>query len=379
MSSSSHWKSVKLGDVLRLINGRAYKKAEHLDSGTPVIRIQNLNGGARWFYSDLSLPDDKYCENGDLLFAWSASFGPYIWAGEKSIYHYHIWKVEVGDDLDKAFAYRLLEHLTQKIKDSGRGISMVHVTKSGMEAWEIRLPPLPEQKRIAAILDQADALRKHRQRALDHLNKLGQSIFYEMFGQPSNYSQTIVSLDEVSEQVDYGITASATDENTGHQFLRITDIQNNKVDWKSVPFCKASAKEIQKGLLRQGDIVFARTGATTGKSYLINRPPLNSVFASYLIRVRPNKNVNSTFLYEFFQTDDYWRQIEQKSVGAGQPGVNSSKLKELKLPLPILENQLEFENKIDQISLQKEVLNADLLAKDKLFASLQQRAFRGEL
>lgn len=97
------WPTAQLGECATLVNGRAYKQEGLLDSGTPVLRIQNLNRGDRWYYSDLSLPENKYCIKGDLLFAWSASFGPYIWNGSRSIYHYHIWKVIPGMHIDKKF------------------------------------------------------------------------------------------------------------------------------------------------------------------------------------------------------------------------------------------------------------------------------------
>ena len=88
------WVQCRLGDVLTLINGHAYNKDEMLsdpNSGVPILRIQNLNGGDNWFYSDLDLAEDKYCYKGDLLFAWSATFGPYWARWDKTIYHYHIW------------------------------------------------------------------------------------------------------------------------------------------------------------------------------------------------------------------------------------------------------------------------------------------------
>jgi len=166
MNAKSSWKQYALGEILTLFNGRAYSKHEERDTGTPVLRIQNLNGGDRWFYSDLNLPEDKYCKSGDLLFAWSATFGPYIWNESKAIYHYHIWKIQCGPQLDQQFAYYLLQHITSAIKSAGRGISMLHMTKSGMEAWKVCIPPIPEQKRIAAILDQVNELRRKRRHAL---------------------------------------------------------------------------------------------------------------------------------------------------------------------------------------------------------------------
>ncbi|ANV98962.1 hypothetical protein LMTR13_00905 [Bradyrhizobium icense] len=146
--------------MLTLVNGRAYKQDELLENGTPVVRIQNLNGGSNWYYSDLNLPDDKYCENGDLLFAWSATFGPYFWSGCRAIYHYHIWKVLPSPLLDKKYAFYLLQNITEKVKASGRGISMIHVTKSGMEAWEVDSGPekLFDEERVAKLVTRIRAI-----------------------------------------------------------------------------------------------------------------------------------------------------------------------------------------------------------------------------
>ena len=146
------WETRALGDCVTLFNGRAYSQHELLDKGTPVIRIQNLNGGSSWYYSDLDLPSDKYCEADDLLFAWSASFGPYIWPGPKAIYHYHIWKVVPHAGTDRGFMFHLLQWITDSIRRSSHGMAMLHMTKEGMEAWPISLPPLPEQRRIAVRL-----------------------------------------------------------------------------------------------------------------------------------------------------------------------------------------------------------------------------------
>ena len=92
------WEWVRLGNALEVINGRAYKKHEMLDSGTPLLRVGNLFTSNEWYYSDLELEPNKYIDSGDLIYAWSASFGPFIWDGGKVIYHYHIWKLEIFDE-----------------------------------------------------------------------------------------------------------------------------------------------------------------------------------------------------------------------------------------------------------------------------------------
>lgn len=157
-----------------------------------------------------------------------------------------------------------------------------------------------------------------------------------------------VTLGTISDAIDYGVTASAIDEDTGTKFLRITDIQDNSVDWSTVPFCVSDARKLAASALKSGDIVFARTGATTGKSFRILDCPNNAVFASYLIRVRPSDTIDSGFLSHFFQTSDYWNQIQSFARGATQPGVNSSVLRELRVPLPPLDEQRRIAAILDQ-------------------------------
>lgn len=154
------WSSVPLGGLVRILNGRAYKQTELLSMGTPVLRVGNLFTSNHWYYSNLELDEDKYCDAGDLIYAWSASFGPFIWQGPKVIYHYHIWKLPLISeaDLNKDFLYKFLLQKTREIKESGHGISMVHMTKEKMERLLVPLPPLAEQHRIVAKVDELMAL-----------------------------------------------------------------------------------------------------------------------------------------------------------------------------------------------------------------------------
>lgn len=157
------------------------------------------------------------------------------------------------------------------------------------------------------------------------------------------------TLQSLAASVDYGVTASANRANVGPQFLRITDIQDDRVDWQTVPFCEATRSEEASARLEVGDIVFARTGATTGKSYLLRHCPERAVFASYLIRVRPDRSqVEPRYLSWFFQTTDYWRQITSSASGTAQPGVNASKLRELSVPTPELGEQRHIADILDK-------------------------------
>ena len=153
-SVTTTWPLVELKEFATLINGRAYKRDELLDEGpTPVIRVGNFFSNRGWYYSDLELDESKYCDKGDLLYAWSASFGPRIWEGPRAIYHYHIWKVVTSDKIDKKFLFYLLQEDSERIKSEGNGIAMMHATKSGMERRKFPLPPLEVQKEIVAEVE----------------------------------------------------------------------------------------------------------------------------------------------------------------------------------------------------------------------------------
>ena len=151
------WRKAALEVNATLLNGRAYKQDELLDSGKyPVLRVGNFFSNRGWYYSDLELDDDKYCDNGDLLYAWSASFGPQIWHGGKVIYHYHVWKVLVGDAYNKQFLCKLLEYATESLMGDTHGIAMMHLTKSGMEKTEFIVPPIERQEQFATFVTQID-------------------------------------------------------------------------------------------------------------------------------------------------------------------------------------------------------------------------------
>ncbi|WP_457791194.1 restriction endonuclease subunit S [Anaeromassilibacillus sp. SJQ-5] len=176
------WSKVPLEENATLLNGRAYKQDELLDSGKyPVLRVGNFFSNRGWYYSDLELDEDKYCENGDLLYAWSASFGPQIWNGDKVIYHYHIWKVLVGSAYNKQFLCKLLEYATESLMGDTHGIAMMHLTKSGMEKTEFIVPPIDLQEQFAAFVEQTDKSKLAVQQGLQELEILKKSLMQEYF------------------------------------------------------------------------------------------------------------------------------------------------------------------------------------------------------
>ena len=177
-------------------------------------------------------------------------------------------------------------------------------------------------------------------------------------------------LGEFAESVDYGVTASAAEQPIGPKFLRITDIQDGAVDWESVPWCECDTRSASDARLKAGDIVFARTGATTGKSFLIRECPTDAVFASYLIRVRVGAAAEPGFVSHFFQTENYWAQVAKGARGVAQPGVNATTLKALVIPLPPLAEQRRIAEVLDRAEALRAKRRAALAQLDFLTQSL---------
>lgn len=196
---------------------------------------------------------------------------------------------------------------------------------------------------------------------------------------PGNWELT--TLGSLADDISYGYTASATAEPIGPKLLRITDIQEGQVDWTTVPYCSEGASP--KFLLRDGDIVIARTGATTGKSFLIRTVPESAVFASYLIRIRTSGGVNPEYLSAFLQSPDYWSQIQVVSKGTAQPGANASILSGLEVPLAPIDEQRRIVAKIDNLSGKskraRDHLNHVPRLVEKYKAVILAAAFQGAL
>jgi type I restriction enzyme S subunit len=182
--------------------------------------------------------------------------------------------------------------------------------------------------------------------------------------------------------INYGFTESASSEPVGPRFLRITDIQDDQVRWELVPYCKIEPVDLPKYRLASGDIVFARTGATTGKSFLLDEPP-EAVFASYLIRLRLlDKRLLPEFVALFFQTDGYWKSIKDGSSGSAQGGFNATKLAALSIPIPPLSEQRRIVGILDEAfegiatakaNAEKNLQNARALFESHLQSVFTQR------
>lgn len=178
-------------------NGRAYKQNELLQSGKyRVLRVGNFFTNDSWYYSNLELEEEKIAVRGDLLYAWSASFGPRFWHEEKVIYHYHIWKVDSFQNVTKSYLYYYLEKDATKIKNEVQGGTMVHITKGDMEKRAITYPCIEEQKKIAKLLSIIDERISTQSKIIEDLKKLKSAISKKLL---CNDKWTTYKIQDIAE------------------------------------------------------------------------------------------------------------------------------------------------------------------------------------
>jgi type I restriction enzyme S subunit len=184
-----------------------------------------------------------------------------------------------------------------------------------------------------------------------------------------------VRLGTIALNIHYGYTASANHQKRDVLLLRITDIQNNTVNWLSVPGCNIDEDQVEKYRLNDGDIVVARTGGTVGKTYQVSGLiGLIAIFASYLIRVKNPAAIDSTYLKYSMGTPLYWSQLLSMAAGTGQPNVNATSLSELLLPLPPLPEQYRIVAKVDTLMALLDNMEAARSEREIIRAALRDAA-----
>jgi type I restriction enzyme S subunit len=275
---------------------------------------------------------------------------------------------------------------------SGVGGSLLRARPAFVEKIKIPLPPLEKQKRIADILDRAEALRAKRRAALAQLDELTQSIFYEMFGDPVTNSKEWKTkpLRELVNEFRYGTSNKSQME--GRVTLRIPNIIGGIIDYSDLKLVPVDTTEFERLKLIDGDVLFVRTNGNpdfVGRCAVFDSNSAERagydgdefIFASYLIRARPRiDQVIPIFLREFMLGTEGRRELRSRcKTSAGQFNINTENLGAIAIPIPPFPLQQEFAHRVEDVEKLKATYKTSLAELDELFASLQYRAFRGEL
>ena len=372
----------RLGDIATYINGYAFKPSDWSDTGLPIIRIQDLTGNLYQAnrYNGEYAP--KYEVNdGDVLISWSASLGIYVWHGEKALLNQHIFKVVFDKtEISKTFFVHQVENILEKATSEAHGATMKHLTKPVFDALPFYLPPLDEQRKIAAVLDKVNDLIAKRRQQLDKLDEAVKARFVEIFGEPDENPKHWQE-DELSHHLKviggYAFKSDGfTDE--GLPVLRIGNINSghflpvNMVYW---PDDLALARY----KVFPGDLVMSLTG-TVGKDDYGNVCILGADYDEYYLNQRNaklsiEKSLNKCYFSELLKFPRIKKRLTGISRGIRQANISNKDILTLRVPMPPIELQEQFAAFVEQTEKTKIIISHSLEKLETLKKALMQEYF----
>jgi type I restriction enzyme, S subunit len=384
------WQKKKLREVCELVNGRAYSKPELLAAGKyRVLRVGNFFTNDHWYYSDMELEEKKYCDTGDLLYAWSASFGPRMWTGGKVIYHYHIWKVvHDSTQIDQKFLFYFFQWDTEKIKeDQGTGTTMMHVSMGSMNERDIQLPPLAEQQRIVGLLDEAfeglATAKANAEKNLQNARALFESHLQSVFTQrgPGWRHDQLDALTEPDTPITYGVVKPGDEGEI--TFVRGGDLVRGKVRLTQLrTITRAVSDQYRRTLLRGGELLICLVGQP-GQVAVAPIELAGANIARQVGLIRLKKMIDAEFVRYFLQSAPGAEALGARESGSVQQVINLGELRQVSVHYPELAQQRKIVAGLEAMETETQRLarlyERKLAALDSLKKSLLHQAFTGEL
>lgn len=354
----------RMEDLCEVVTDGTHDSPKLQREGVPFIKGKHISGGTIDFDScDFIAPEDheEACrrvkpQRGDILFSNIGSVGDTAVVKcerEFSIKNVALFRPDKRKVNQAYFYYLVLSPLFRaNVMNVRSGSAQPFISLANLRAFEVNYhEDIEAQCKIANILSAYDGLIENNQRRIKILEEMARSLYREWFVYfrfpghdkvkmvpstlgPIPQGWEVRTIADLCESVSYGYTASAVREDIGPKFLRITDIVPDVIEWDRVPFCEIPVGTVPKYLVKRGDIVIARTGATTGYAKRLNKRHPNTVFASYLVRVRARADVSNLMLGLLIESADYKQFIKTNIGGAAQPQANAVVLTSMRLATP---------------------------------------------
>lgn len=376
------WNFVEIGKLAEFINGYAFKPSDWGNSGLKIIRIQNLTSSDKDYNRTELNVDDKYLvQAGDLLISWSATLDVFEWQDEPALLNQHIFKVVPNYTLiDKAYFRFGIKVLINRVEQKLHGSTMKHINRGDFLSLALPLPPLPIQKKIAAVLEKADELRRKREKQIKRLDDLLQATFLDMFGDPVTNPKgwDVVKLGEISHKITDGVHAKPNYTTEGKPFISVVNITSGKI---IIDNCKFVSEEDFEKFTKvnkpeYGDILYTKVGATYGIPAFVDVHDDFCLYVSVCL-IKPNHDlINSRFLSVSMGMPYVKRQADSRIKGIGVPDLHLNQIREFEICCPPTALQQKFVDLCNKVGEEKRRLKKQLSDQNSLFNSLMQRAFK---
>lgn len=366
-----NWEYKKFGSLCNIVRGGSPRPIQDYltdsEDGLNWIKIGDVAAGSKYITSTKEkikkdgLAKTRQVFKGDFILSNSMSFGrPYILKIDGCIHDGWLAIKNVDNHFIPDFLYYYLSSPTTYaiFKKLVKGGVVSNLNSDIVKGIYVPVPTMEVQKQIVVELDKINEVINDCRELLRHLDALAQSLFYNYFGDPLSNPKgwTVRPLKEVViDKLSYGSGASGIPFDNSVRYIRITDIDDNG-NLKPEIATSPSAYESKYDLVN-GDILFARSGATVGKSFLYKESIGKAIYAGYLIKARVNtKLILPNYLYALTKTKYYLDYIRDSIRGAAQPNVNAQLYGAFQLPVPPLSLQEKFASRIEQIDAQKKTV-----------------------
>lgn len=382
----------RLGNLVNILSGFAFdSKLFSNDGGIPLIRIRDVVRGHSATYYCGNYDDKFLIKNDDILIGMDGEFNIARWKGGNALLNQRVCKISPNSQaIDSNYLFRFLPKQLKDIENATPFVTVKHLSVKTLQEIQIPLPPLDEQKRIAEVLDKADALREKRRLALNKLDQLLQSVFLEMFGDPVKNPKgwKVVQISSFVSSFQGGkslLSESSEHFEVKHRILKVsavTEMIYKPEQSKPVPSDYLPPSE---HFVRVGDLLFSRANTTelVGAVAYVWGTPNNLLLPDKLWRFvwKNEETVSPLYVWRVFTNKDFKNELGKLGTGTSgsMKNISQGKLMNLKIPFPPIELQNKFAEVVKKIeSLKSKKLNA-LANVENFFQSLQQKAFKGEL
>lgn len=385
---------VRLGDLVDITNGYAFKSSDYVDSGVRVIRITNVQKGSivdnnPQYYPLSSQPTlNRYSiAEGDILMSLTGNVGRVGRFPKEFLPAYINQRVcrvkSCSAKLNNDYLFYVLNSdlFERDAIENSAGVAQLNLSTKWIEDYQIPLPPLAEQQKIAAILDAADSLRQKDQQLVERYTALSQSLFLEMFGDPVTNPMGWArrNISDVCLKVTDGTHQSPRFISEGIPFLLVSNIVNNEINFKTKKFISEVDYDAltRNTPIEKNDILYTSVGSYGNPA--IVEADKKFCFQRHIAHLKPNHQIiNVKFLHAMLLSSYVKNQADKLARGVAQKTLNLKEIKSVEIYLPNYSDQNQFAERVQLIEAQKQQAQRSLEKSEALFNSLLQRAFTGE-
>lgn len=391
---SALWPDAPIGELSKLINGRAFKPSDWSAKGVPIVRIQNLNDSSKPYNHFMgAVSPNHQIDTGDILLSWSGtpgtSFGCFRWLRGPAVLNQHIFKVLLDKDTVDGdfFIYAVNSRLEEIISHAHGGVGLRHITKNKLEAIRLPMPDLPEQRRIVArikkCMERVEEIECLQIEAEFEAQKLGPALYEAI---ESRHEWPRIPVGQLIVRSRNGRSISKTNSNPTGQILSLSAVHDIRLNLEATKPIQLPVDIAQQFRIQEGDVFVSRsnTRELVGLASVSGSSPENTIFPDLLIKLDVNADIiRPRYLAYALRTQRSRQQIQSRAVGTSQSMVKISgqRLKEVEVPVPSLQDQDNLLQELDRShSLWSEMRSK--ISKNEishLRDSILRKAFAGEL